>query len=108
LIHAHTVRVLLQSLRCNPVRRICRCSPSTAAGSYAGPCWTVRISRLSTGHYGASLLLGELHTILVGVSHESALITLGSLMRELRQAAGMSLTGTAQAQVPAKATGRYG
>jgi hypothetical protein len=54
------------------------------------------------------LLLGELHTILVGVSHESALITLGSLMRELRQAAGMSLTGTAQAQVPAKATGRYG
>jgi transcriptional regulator with XRE-family HTH domain len=34
---------------------------------------------------------------LIGVSHDSALITLGGLMRELRQAAGMSLTGTAQA-----------
>jgi len=35
--------------------------------------------------------------MLVAVSHDSALITLGGLMRELRQAVGMSLTGTAQA-----------
>jgi transcriptional regulator with XRE-family HTH domain len=43
------------------------------------------------------LLLGELPTILVGVSHASALQTLGALMRELRRADGMSLTDTAQA-----------
>lgn len=35
--------------------------------------------------------------MLTGVSHDSALITLGGLMRELRQAAGMSLTGAAAA-----------
>jgi transcriptional regulator with XRE-family HTH domain len=41
--------------------------------------------------------LGERPTILVGVSHDSAVKTLGALMRELRQAGGTSLTETAQA-----------
>lgn len=50
-----------------------------------------------TGGYADRLPLGELPTILVGVRHNSALQTLGALMRELREAGGMSLTGTAQA-----------
>ena len=48
------------------------------------------------------LPLGELPTILVDVSHDSALKTLGALMRELRQAGGMSLTETAQAALTNK------
>ncbi len=41
--------------------------------------------------------MGELPTILVGVNRDIALKTLGTLMRELRHAGGMSLTETAQA-----------
>jgi transcriptional regulator with XRE-family HTH domain len=52
---------------------------------------------LFTGSYDNALLSGEPPTILVGVSHDSALEMLGRLMRELREAGGMSLTGTALA-----------
>jgi transcriptional regulator with XRE-family HTH domain len=48
------------------------------------------------------LLLGELPTILGGVSHNGALATLGALMRELRLAGGMSLTDVAQAMGTSK------
>jgi DNA-binding XRE family transcriptional regulator len=41
--------------------------------------------------------LGELPTILVSVSYESALETLGALMRELRTASGMNQTDAAKA-----------
>jgi transcriptional regulator with XRE-family HTH domain len=49
------------------------------------------------GAYATPLPLGEPPTILVRVSYAGALETLGALMRELRRAGGMSLTGAAEA-----------
>jgi transcriptional regulator with XRE-family HTH domain len=57
----------------------------------------LRARRPFMANYAVPLLLGELTPILSGVNNERALQTLGALMRELRQAGGMSLTATALA-----------
>jgi transcriptional regulator with XRE-family HTH domain len=69
--------------------------------SFEGCCVSLsfwkRVCRPCTGSYAFRLPLGELPTILMIVSQDSALEIMGTLMRELRRAGGMTLTGTAQA-----------